>query len=94
MSSSVFSRWTAQSLQKWQQSKVQEILEDFSLCSVINTYLKRTNFFLYTGIPQIARFLGKSYTVLTENRVNRGQFYSIKSKMGKSIFKSPLFVTF
>ena len=32
--------------------------------------------------------------MLTENRVNQGQFYSIKSKIGKSNFKSPLFVTF
>ena len=57
-------------------------------------YFLHNHFLQYTGIPQIARFLGKSLTVLTENRVNRGRFYSVESKMGKSIFESPLFVTF
>ena len=65
------------------------------LCSI--SLYNRVAFMVHTGttgIPQIARFLGKSLIVLTENRVNQGGFYYIKSKMGKSVFKSPLFVTF
>ena len=39
MSSSVFSRWTAQSLQKWQQG--QEILEEYFFSSITNTENQR-----------------------------------------------------
>ena len=53
-----------------------------------------SRYVVYTGIPQIARFLAKSQTVLTENCVNWGRFYYIQSKMGHQFSKVPFFVTF